>query len=294
MGPRPTILTQARWKPEIGPLGGMAMVELDHFAEAFLEAAPDAVLAVDDSGHIILVNVQAEMLLGVARQDLWGQPLESLLSDRREPAVPGSRSARRASTPHSVELSARRRDGSWIPVEVSLAPVTIDHRPYSIAILRDLTERRRVEGDLIYLSTHDALTGLVNRLAFDDALECLDAQGPHPVGVLMVDLDGLKQVNDELGHSAGDALLRRVSEVLRATFRVDDVVARIGGDEFAVLTAGRDAKAVESLAARLLASLEQHNREYQSTPLRLSIGTAIAESGGSVAAALRDADARMY
>lgn len=270
------------------------MAELDQFAEAFLEAAPDAVLGVDDAGQIVLVNVQAEVLLGVTRQDLWGRPLESLLSDRREPAAPGSRSPRRAMTPHSVELCALRSDGSWIPVEVSLAPVTIDRRPYSIAILRDLTERRRVEGDLIYLSTHDALTGLVNRFAFDDALECLDVQGPHPVGVLMVDLDGLKQVNDELGHSAGDALLRRVSEVLRATFRVDDVIARIGGDEFAVLTAGRDAQAVESLAARLIDSLEQHNREYQPTPLRLSIGTAIAESGGSVAAALRDADARMY
>ena len=270
------------------------MVELDHFAEAFLEAAPDAVLGVDDAGQIVLVNVQAELLLGVTRQDLWGQPLESLLADRREPALPGTRSPRRAMTPHSVELSARRHDGSWVPVEVSLAPVTIDHRPYSIAILRDLTERRRVEGDLIYLSTHDALTGLVNRFAFDDALEGLDARGPHPVGVVMVDLDGLKQVNDELGHSEGDALLRRVADVLRATFRVDDVIARIGGDEFAVLTAGRDAQAVELLAARLVDSLEHHNREYQSTPLRLSIGTAIAESGISVAVALRVADARMY
>jgi diguanylate cyclase (GGDEF)-like protein/PAS domain S-box-containing protein len=270
------------------------MAELQHFAEAFLEAAPDAVLGVDDAGQIVLVNVQAEMLLGMARQDLWGQPLESLLSDRREPSAPGTRAPRRSMTPHAVELSARRRDGSWIPVEVSLAPVTIDRRPYSIAILRDLTERRRVEGDLIYLSTHDALTGLVNRFAFDDALECLDTEGPHPVGVLMVDLDGLKRVNDELGHSAGDALLRRVAEVLRATFRSDDVIARIGGDEFAVLTAGRDAQAVESLAARLADALEQHNREYDSAPLRLSIGTAIAESGGSIAAALRDADARMY
>lgn len=269
------------------------MVELDHFAEAFLEAAPDAVLAVDDSGQIILVNVQAEMLLGYGRQELWGLPLESLLTDRREPSPELSRS-RRVMNPHAVELSAHRRDGSWVPVEVSLAPVTIDRRPYSIAILRDLTERRRLEGDLIYLSTHDALTGLGNRLAFDDALLALDARGPHPIGVLMVDLDGLKQVNDQQGHAAGDALLRRVADVLRATFRVDDVIARIGGDEFAVLTAGRDAEALSSLGARLTDALQQHNREVDAPPLRLSIGVAVAESGVSVAAALRDADARMY
>ena len=291
MGPRPTILTRARRKPEIGPEGGMAMVELDHFAEAFLEAAPDAVLAVDDSGAIILVNVQAEVLLGYGRQELWGQPLESLLADRREPSPSRSR---RVMNPHAVELSAHRRDGSWVPVEVSLAPVTIDRRPYSIAILRDLTERRRLEGDLIYLSTHDALTGLGNRLAFDDALADLDQRGPHPIGVLMVDLDGLKQVNDEQGHAAGDALLRRVADVLRATFRSDDVIARIGGDEFAVLTAGRDAEALSSLGARLTDALYQHNRELDAPALRLSIGVAIAETGVSISAALRDADARMY
>ena len=113
------------------------MVELDHFAEAFLEAAPDAVLAVDDSGLIILVNVQSEMLLGYARHELWGQPLQSLL-------VEPDGVAHRSVGPHAVEVLARRSDGSLVPVEVSLAPVTIDRRPYTIAILRDLTERRRL------------------------------------------------------------------------------------------------------------------------------------------------------
>jgi diguanylate cyclase (GGDEF)-like protein/PAS domain S-box-containing protein len=267
------------------------MVELDHFAEAFLEAAPDAVLAIDDAGQIVLVNVQAELFLGYSRQELWGMPLESLLADQRDPppAMAG-----RARSAHSVELAACRRDGTWVPVEVSLAPVTIDHRPFSIAILRDLTERRRRDSDLIYLSTHDALTGLANRLAFDQALQRLDAQGPHPVGVLMVDLDGLKQINDEQGHAAGDAMLRRVADVLSLTFRASDVVARIGGDEFAVLTAGLDAHSVEALGLRLLDAVAQHNREHDLTPLRLSVGVAIAESGMSIAAALHDADARMY
>jgi diguanylate cyclase (GGDEF)-like protein/PAS domain S-box-containing protein len=263
------------------------MVELDHFAEAFLEAAPDAVLAVDDLGHIILVNVQAEVLLGYGRQDLWGVDFESLL-------VEPEGVSRRAVGPHAVELLAQQRNGNRIPVEVSLAPVTIDHRPYTIAILRDLTERRRLEENLQYLSTHDSLTGLSNRFAFDEALALLDEHGPHPVGVLMVDLDELKRVNDESGHAAGDAVLRRVADVLRNTFRSDDVVARIGGDEFAVLTSGRDAEAVAALGERLADAVQQHNRETDSPPLRLSIGVAIAESGRSISAALADADARMY
>lgn len=264
------------------------MVQLGQFAEAFLEAAPDAVLAVDDSGEIILVNMQAEVLLGYGRQELWGRPLEGLLAE------PDGSITRRSAGPHSVELLAKRRDGQNVPVEVSLAPVTIDKRPYTIAILRDLTERRRLEENLHYLSTHDSLTGLANRFAFDEALHRLDERGPHPVGVLMVDLDELKRVNDEHGHAAGDAMLRRVADVLRSTFRADDVVARIGGDEFAVLTSGRDAQSVEALGARLADAVLQHNREVDASPLRLSIGVAIAESGGSISTALQDADARMY
>src|SRR3990167_6772431 len=116
------------------------MVELGRFAEAFLEAAPYAVLAVNDSGEIILVNMQAEVLLGYGRQELWGKPLENLLAE-----PDGTVTTRRSAGPHSVELLAQHRDGSHVPVEVSLAPVTIDRRPYTIAILRDLTERLKLE-----------------------------------------------------------------------------------------------------------------------------------------------------
>jgi diguanylate cyclase (GGDEF)-like protein/PAS domain S-box-containing protein len=271
------------------------MVEPEHFAEAFLEAAPDSVLCVDSTGLIVLVNGQTERFLGYPRQQLWGMPLEDLLAaNPAQPGEPLEVPPSRPASPRAVELYAKRRDGSWVPVEVSLAPVQVSGRSFSIAILRDLTERRRRESDLIYISTHDRLTGLLNRFAFDEALQRLDKLGPHPVGVVMVDLDELKRVNDDKGHAAGDTMLRRVAEVLRATFRADDVVARIGGDEFAVLTAGKDATSVSLLANRLLDALAAHNREHDEAPLKLSIGVAVAESGGSIAAALHDADARMY
>lgn len=271
------------------------MGDAELFAGAFLEAAPDAVLAIDESGHVILVNEHAERFFAAPRDQLWGVALDTLLAT--SPASEGAPlfvPPSRPSSPRAVELYAHRRDGTWVPVEVSLAPVHAGGRTFSIAIVRDLTERRRRERDLIFLSTHDALTGLVNRLAFDEALGKLDALGPHPVGVLMVDLDDLKRVNDEHGHAAGDALLKRVADVLRATFRADDVVARIGGDEFAVLTAGKDAQSVQLLAMRLMDAVQQHNREHDGMALKLSIGVAVAETGGSIVAALHDADARMY
>ncbi len=275
-------------------------MEFDHFSKALLDAAPDAVVVTDAQGRIVLVNAQAEVLLGWGREQLKGQHVEKLVPAATRPSHERWRATytgaptRRRMGGHALEVRALRRDGTEVPVEITLAPVRIDGGDFTIAVLRDQSERRRLEDHLLFLSTHDALTGLSNRSAFDEALARLDERGPHPVGVLMVDLDGLKRVNDERGHAAGDALLRRMAQVLRATFRASDVVARIGGDEFAVLAAGRDAAAVAVLATRLEEAVAKHNDGFDGAPLQLSIGVAIADSGVPVSSALQDADARMY
>lgn len=274
---------------------------IEPFAQALLDAIPDAILAVDQAGLIVLVNTQTELLLGYSRPELLGEPLERLLREGRcaQPQAYGN--SDRQNNPHRARalnagpaISARRRDGTWVPVEITRAPLRMAGRSYTLTVVRDLTERRGLADDLFYISTHDALTGLLNRCAFDQALSRLDEWGPHPIGVVMVDLDELKRVNDERGHAAGDTLLQGVARVLRATFRSDDVVARIGGDEFAVLAAGRDAGAVEVLGQRLVDEVERSNQLDDAPRLRLSIGVAIAESGVSVATALRDADECMY
>lgn len=268
------------------------MARLESFALALFEAAPDAVIVSDADGKVVLLNLQAEVLFGLERHEVKGLDLGELLA--APAAQPDALSLfvdRRAG--HSVERVAKCR-GRTVPVEVTLAPVNLDGRPHTIAVLHDLTERRRLEDQLRYLSSHDTLTGLANRNAFEAALAVLEAHGPHPVGVVMVDLDDLKRVNDERGHAAGDELLKRAAALLRATFRTSDVVARIGGDEFAVLTAGRDAAAIETLAHRLAEAIDSHNELAGLPRLRVSVGTAIAGDGVSIATALKDADARMY
>jgi len=275
-------------------------MELDQFAHALLEAAPDAVLVVDAKGAIVRVNAQLEVLLGYPREELVGQPVEKLVPDserhhharwrERYTGAP----ARRRMGGHALEVKAVRRDGTEVPVEITLAPVSIGGGNFTIAVLRDLSDRRKLEEHLLFLSTHDALTGLANRSAFDEALARLDERGPHPVAVVMADLDGLKRVNDECGHAAGDALLRRVATVLKSAFRATDLVARIGGDEFAVLAAGREAAAIQSLAARVQAAIDVHNAGFEGEPLSISLGIAVADTGVPVASALQDADARMY
>ncbi|MEW6435464.1 MAG: diguanylate cyclase [Myxococcota bacterium] len=271
-------------------------VEPDHFARALLESAPDAIIVFDADGRIALVNAQTERLFGFDRSQLVGHDVDELVPDDERAPRHGLAPAQslRRNGQRSVELGARRRDGTRMPVEVSLSPIELAGERFTIAVVRDMTERRRLEDHLLYLSTHDALTGLANRGAFDEVLLRVEERGPWPVGIIMVDLDGLKWVNDHQGHAAGDELLRRTAKVLKATFRTGDCVARIGGDEFAMLLSGHDVRAIDRLAARLVDAVALHNATSGGTPLRLSLGTAVAQQGERLHVALGEADRRMY
>jgi diguanylate cyclase (GGDEF)-like protein len=158
----------------------------------------------------------------------------------------------------------------------------------------DITARKKAEAYLKYLGTHDVLTSLYNRAYFEEERIRLERGRRFPVTVLILDVDGLKQVNDNQGHAAGDDLLRRVAEVLRSSFRAEDVVARIGGDEFAVLLPNTDAPAAAQSVERIHRLIELNNAFYQGVALSLSIGAATAGSGGNLEEAQRAADDRMY
>ncbi|MEA1971628.1 MAG: GGDEF domain-containing protein, partial [Thermodesulfobacteriota bacterium] len=151
-----------------------------------------------------------------------------------------------------------------------------------------------VEEQLRYLSTHDSLTGLYGRAFFDEEMFRFERGRTFPVSVVMLDVDGLKWVNDTRGHKAGDALLKRVAQVLGMVFRAGDIAARIGGDEFAVLLPGTGISAAKEILVRFRAFLEDHNKEYPDLPLSLSIGVAEGSKGDSLACVQKKADELMY
>ncbi len=145
-----------------------------------------------------------------------------------------------------------------------------------------------------YLSMHDPLTGLLNRRSYEEDIERLMDEQTTPVSVFMCDLDGLKQVNDSFGHAAGDDLLRLTASLLRACFRTEDRIARVGGDEFAVLLPEVDSGRANIIYNRIQRRLEQYNAAHNSMPVHISIGMATTADEISLNNAISRADEAMY
>jgi diguanylate cyclase (GGDEF)-like protein len=168
----------------------------------------------------------------------------------------------------------------------------------SVVTLEDITEKRRNEERIAHLARHDALTGLPNRDTFHTCLErAVAGTTPQPsFAVLCLDLDHFKDVNDTLGHAAGDALLCQVTERLRHCVRVHDVVARLGGDEFAVLMVDIDGPAMAaSLAERLIERISApYDIEGHHIVIGTSIGIALAEADAVASDLLKRADVALY
>ncbi len=160
--------------------------------------------------------------------------------------------------------------------------------------LTDITARKKAEAYLEFLGKHDSLTKLRNRSYFSDEIARLERRGPWPVTVLMLDLNGLKGINDEVGHVGGDALLRRAGEVLAKAVDKSSCAARIGGDEFALLLPGADERGGERMAQRIDELVDLNNQFYGGAVLSFSIGAATCRQGERIEAALHLADQRMY
>lgn len=165
----------------------------------------------------------------------------------------------------------------------------------AVQCIRDIGERKKMEDELRRCSTRDALTGLYNRAFFEEELRRLDRGRSFPVSLILCDLDGLKVVNDMLGHEQGDELLRRAARVIASCVRGSDVVARVGGDEFAVILPQTDRKTAEEVAERINEAVEKDNMQHPDLPLSISVGVAMAKDASRrLWEVYKEADDAMY
>lgn len=155
---------------------------------------------------------------------------------------------------YNVEFRMRHKDGHWVWVN-SIAKINArdaEGKPLiASGIHLDVTERKRAEEEIRYIGYHDLLTGLYNRRFYEEELRRLDVERNLPLTLVVGDINGLKLINDSFGHDQGDAIIRHAAETIRKGFRECDIVARIGGDEFAVILPGTDAEAAERIVSRV-------------------------------------------
>lgn len=254
-------------------------------------------------GRYIYVNQRFAALAGYDERELIGMHWTELTTDSGRQIIESRLEARRRgeSVPAEYETLLKRKDGRELRVSVSAGPIRLDDGDYFSGTARDVTERHRFETELEHNATHDALTGLPNRVLFErhltERLRDAHAAGNFDYAVLFLDLDGFKLVNDSLGHAVGDRLLVEITARLRAAVPPGSVLARYGGDEFTVLPAGVCGEAAaEQLAQRLLQALAEPfalggHRLYSGASLGIVTGRAAYATPEQV---LRDADTAMY
>jgi diguanylate cyclase (GGDEF)-like protein/PAS domain S-box-containing protein len=204
---------------------------------AISQTAQDAIVMADAGARVRFWNPAAERMLGYTLEEATGRSIHDWL--RAGTGHDGLAIGEGIELPNKVvELMAVRKDGKEIPVEASFAGVRLGDAWHSVAILRDISDRKRSEEQIARMARSDLLTGLANRSVFVETLRreiARTRRGGTNFAVLYLDLDHFKDVNDTLGHVVGDMLLQNVADRLRRIVRETDMVARFGGDEFAVI-----------------------------------------------------------
>lgn len=270
-----------------------------------LEAAPEAVILVDAQGIITFVNRQCEKYFDYRRDELVGQSVEILVPDELR-AIHVKHRQKYIINPSTrpmgsgLNLKARRKDGSVFPVNISLSPLQDKEGLIITAIIHDITAYKQSEEKLKWLAEHDELTGLINRSLFHDRVsQAIKRAIRHQdlIAIFFLDLDGFKKINDTYGHTAGDLLLCASVKRIQKCIRDLDSLARIGGDEFALLlTEIKKENTIIAMAKKILGCFTEDflisNKKLNVT---VSIGISLyPKDGDDYQSLLEKSDRAMY
>ena len=279
--------------------------ERKHFEEALrqsevlyrtiFETTGTAMMIFDKDLMTSLVNSEFEVLSGYSKEEIENKtkwPIFVHPDDRER--MKRYHQQRRidpglAPSHYEFKLLDKEQKIKDIFITVDLIPGTSD----SVVSFMDITERKKAEAQVKYLSFNDKLTGLYNRAFFEEELSRLDTERQLPLSLIIGDVNGLKLINDALGHESGDRLLRKAAEILRNSCRKEDIIARWGGDEFIILLP----KTKPHCAERICERIQEKSRSSSDFPIPISISLGTAsknESLQDVQAIIKEAEDKMY
>ncbi|MFI1996960.1 putative bifunctional diguanylate cyclase/phosphodiesterase [Actinoplanes sp. NPDC020271] len=268
--------------------------------EALLQNSPEMVICLGRDGDVRYASPSMQTVLGHPAAAVNGAMLGALVHPRDLDRIRDWITALRSSAPATTaeaEARLRRADGSWVVVDIIGTNCLYDADLQALVIsMRDIATRKALEEQLSRQAFTDPLTGLSNRALFGDRLQHATARRGAQVTVVLVDLDNFKDVNDNLGHSAGDDLLTTIAGRLRDTVGPADTLARLGGDEFAVLIEDLDGRDPGTFAEQLLQQIRRTIRlASRDLHCTASIGVAAGDAGDLTGEELlRNADLAMY
>lgn len=261
-----------------------------------LESQGEGTLLFNLVGAIVFANPAAEELFGVKTSTLVNSNLRDHLSHEEANQLVDQVRAMPRGQNVSVEIAIQppKEKKRWLLATLSPWYEAGGQIAGGLAICRDITARKDTEQKLRYQSTHDILTGLFNRRYFETQLRDMLQKNIFPLSMGVADVDGLKRVNDQYGHTVGDRLLKRMASVFKNAVRKGDVVARLGGDEFVILLPNTDENAAQKVLDRLHELLDIENSMTTEAPIQVSIGFATARDMETASQLFHQADQSMY
>ncbi|KUO64075.1 MAG: hypothetical protein APF84_08170 [Gracilibacter sp. BRH_c7a] len=238
----------------------------------------DGVLVVNQDGDIEMLNTVAEELTGWTAKEAVGKHYKEVfvLSHERDGAMINDPIGEVFETNTIREMDNHAmltaKDGRKYHVEDSASPINDHHKNILgvVLVFRDVSDKKEQRKKIEYLSFHDSLTNLYNRRFFEEELKRLDTERNFPLSLILVDVNGLKLINDAFGHKAGDILLQKVAGILKQECRADDIIARVGGDEFVILLPKTDSSQIENILRRIQKAT--NNEKVEAINISVSYG----------------------
>ncbi|MDD2620517.1 MAG: diguanylate cyclase [Syntrophomonadaceae bacterium] len=245
--------------------------------DSILNSVQDVIWSVSaDNFEMQYISPSAEKVYGYSPAQLYADNGHNLLKTSHEMIMDNFSTLLHQGW-FEAEFSVRHPNGQklWLHRRAHFAYDAYGCIARIDGIDTDITRRKHAEDSLRYISMHDFLTGLYNRFYFEKEMLAIDNNLEDSVGLIVCDVDGLKLINDNLGHEAGDQLLRDCAKVLKTCFHQDEVVSRIGGDEFTIIIKDCSMEKLESSLERLRQTIAKHNESNPPYPLSISIGHAL-------------------
>jgi diguanylate cyclase (GGDEF)-like protein/PAS domain S-box-containing protein len=286
-----------QWREEELKRKEGALRESEEHYRRIIETAEVGIWMLNAEKITTFTNRKIFQMLGYTPEEMKGKSFLEFTDEEGRSLIESKMQNHPLSLNGQYDISFRRKDGTDLWTILSISPIFDKMGEFNGALIMitDITERKKAEEQLKYMSLRDPLTGLYNRTYFEEGMRHLESYRFARVGIIVCDVDGLKLINDTLGHNAGDSILTAAANIIKECFRLGDVVARVGGDEFAVLLLNTERNVIETACYRMRCAISEYNSSHLELPLSLSIGFAV-RAGKSIPinSLYKEADYNMY